>query len=81
MSSTTFALVVLVAVVLIAGVVIRLLRPRRREGPASENSAGLAGWANSVGPSSYHDVSSHSLPIDASRHGGIDSGGHGGSAP
>jgi hypothetical protein len=87
MSSATLALVVLVTVVLIAGLIIRFLRPRRREGPASENSAWFS--ANGIGPSSYHDAGSHRLPIDApshsgidtGSHGGVDSAGHGGSAP
>jgi hypothetical protein len=81
MSSATLALIVLVTVILIAGLVIRLLRPRRREGPASENSAWISQAVTPHGPSSYHDVSFHSPPIDASSHGGIDSGGHGGAAP
>ena len=81
MNSATLALVVLVTVVLIAGLVIRLLRPRRREGPASENSTWFGMSANPHAHTSYHDSGSHSLPIDASSHSGIDSGGHGGSAP
>jgi hypothetical protein len=81
MSSATLALVVLVTVVLIAGLVIRLLRPRRREGPASENSAWFGVSANPHAYTAYHDVGSHSPPIDAPSHSGIDSGGHGGSAP
>jgi hypothetical protein len=70
----------LVAMVLIAGLAIRLLRPCRREGPASENSAWL-GQALTPDASHHHDVSFHSMPIDAPSHGGIASGGHGGSAP
>jgi hypothetical protein len=72
MSSPTLALVVLVTVVLVAGLVIRLLRPRRREGPASENSANLPGWVNAVGHTSDHNMGSHSMPVDAPSHGGID---------
>jgi hypothetical protein len=78
MSSATLALVVLVTVVLISALVIRLLRPRRREGPASENSASLAGWVNAVGHTADHDMGSRSLPIDAPSHSGIDTGSHSG---
>jgi hypothetical protein len=81
MSSATLTLVVLVTVVLVAILVIRLLRPRRREGPASEDSTGLAGWANSAGHTFGHDVSYHSPPADAPSHGSIDGGGHGSSSP
>jgi hypothetical protein len=69
MSSEILALVVLLAVIVIAGFVIRLLRPRRREGPASEDSS--AWHAQSTlppEPSHHHTMNFPSSPHDSGTH-------------
>lgn len=75
MSSATVVLVVLIGVMMIAGFVIVLLRPRNRDEPKSENSSWFSQSAIAPGPSSHHDAGFHSPPVDAPSLDGADGGG------